>query len=92
MAARERLDFFAGCTDGFALAQYDLDTRGPGDLFGEMQSGESSFSVASVADTPLMERAAAIAQQLVGETGEVERVLDQLWFGRKRNIRAAHME
>ncbi len=92
MAARERLEFFAGCTDGFELAQYDLETRGPGDLFGEIQSGESTFSVASVADTPLMERAAAIAQGLVGESGEVEKVLDQMWFGRKRAIRAAHLE
>lgn len=90
--ARERLDFFAGCTDGFALAQYDLDTRGPGDLFGEMQSGDSTFSVASVADTPLMEHAATIAQRLVDERGDVDGILDQLWFGRKRNIREAHLE
>lgn len=91
-AARARLDFFAGCTDGFVLAQYDLDTRGPGDLFGDMQSGDSAFTVASVADTPLLERGSVIAQALVGESGEVTKVLDTLWYGRTRNVHAAHLE
>ncbi len=34
-----RLTFFAGCTDGFKLAEQDLQERGFGDLFGDEQTG-----------------------------------------------------
>lgn len=37
--ARERLEFLAGCNDGFELAEYDLTQRGAGDLGGMRQSG-----------------------------------------------------
>jgi len=37
--ARERLAFLAGCADGFAIAEYDLRLRGPGELLGMRQSG-----------------------------------------------------
>jgi ATP-dependent DNA helicase RecG len=35
----ERLKFFAGCLDGFQLAEKDLQQRGFGNLFGTEQSG-----------------------------------------------------
>ncbi len=38
-AARERLQAVAASTDGFALAERDLALRGPGDMYGTMQSG-----------------------------------------------------
>ena len=31
---QKRLKFLCSTTDGFAVAQYDLETRGPGDFFG----------------------------------------------------------
>ena len=37
--ARARLDAVASTTDGFALAERDLELRGPGDFFGTRQSG-----------------------------------------------------
>lgn len=37
--AIERLRYLCSTTDGFALAQKDLDTRGPGDFFGSAQHG-----------------------------------------------------
>ena len=36
---RKRLSFLCHTQDGFAVAKYDLDTRGPGDFFGEAQHG-----------------------------------------------------
>ena len=40
--ARERLDAVAGTTDGFALAQMDLELRREGDVLGALQSGRRS--------------------------------------------------
>ena len=37
--AAERLQHVAGTTDGFELAQIDLEQRGEGDVLGTMQSG-----------------------------------------------------
>ncbi|HEX8034336.1 MAG TPA: ATP-dependent DNA helicase RecG, partial [Ktedonobacterales bacterium] len=39
MQARERLSVLERTTDGFALAEADLQMRGPGDFFGTRQSG-----------------------------------------------------
>jgi ATP-dependent DNA helicase RecG len=41
-AARQRLDAVAGTTDGFELAQLDLELRREGDVLGSMQSGRRS--------------------------------------------------
>jgi ATP-dependent DNA helicase RecG len=40
--ARTRLDAIAGTTDGFALAQLDLELRREGDVLGALQSGRRS--------------------------------------------------
>lgn len=42
-AVKERLEFLASHTDGFQIAQYDLEKRGPGDLLGTRQSGMPGF-------------------------------------------------
>jgi ATP-dependent DNA helicase RecG len=60
-SVQERLDFFCSTTDGFKVAEYDLDMRGPGEVYGTQQSGEMQFQFASLADTDLI----AIAQQCV---------------------------
>lgn len=48
--ARVRLEYFTKISDGFELAEYDLRTRGPGDVYGYRQSGSSSLKLASIAD------------------------------------------
>ncbi|MBQ5541897.1 MAG: ATP-dependent DNA helicase RecG, partial [Erysipelotrichales bacterium] len=40
---KERLEFLAHTPDGFKIAQYDLEHRGPGDLLGNRQSGAPGF-------------------------------------------------
>lgn len=40
---RERLTYFCQESDGFELARYDLEHRGPGDLLGLRQSGFAEF-------------------------------------------------
>jgi ATP-dependent DNA helicase RecG len=45
---RKRLKALCATTDGFAIAQQDLDLRGPGDFFGQRQSGLPLFQMASL--------------------------------------------
>ena len=57
---RKRLSFLCHTQDGFAVARYDLETRGPGDFFGEAQHGLPTLRVANlVQDT----RTLTVAQQ-----------------------------
>ena len=46
--AAERLRALAESTDGFVLAEKDLEIRGPGEVFGSRQSGASPFKVADL--------------------------------------------
>ena len=50
----ERIKYFAQESNGEKLAMYDLDNRGPGELFGESQSGFFSLHFASIYDTALL--------------------------------------
>lgn len=44
-SAKERMNFFVSTTDGFEIAGKDLSMRGPGDLIGMRQSGESQLEL-----------------------------------------------
>lgn len=62
----ERMKTMVATTDGFQVAQKDLELRGPGDVLGEKQSGMPEFKVADpVADYRALEVAQIEAQQLV---------------------------
>ncbi|MDY0023118.1 ATP-dependent DNA helicase RecG, partial [Arenimonas caeni] len=47
--ARERLEVMRATTDGFVIAEKDLELRGPGELLGTRQTGLASFRVADLA-------------------------------------------
>ncbi len=51
---RERLAWFEKTTDGFALAEYDLKDRGPGQVYGTEQSGLPPLRFASIHDVELL--------------------------------------
>ncbi len=50
----ERLYIMRDTSDGFKVAEADLERRGPGDFFGERQSGEFSFACTTLADIALI--------------------------------------
>ncbi len=56
--AEQRLDAMVRTQDGFALAELDLQQRGPGEFFGTRQAGLPEFRVANLArDRDLLELA-----------------------------------
>ena len=52
-------------SDGFELAEYDLEVRGPGAIYGTMQSGELDLRVAKLTDAELIQSAKAAAAKFV---------------------------
>jgi ATP-dependent DNA helicase RecG len=68
--ARERLKAMASTTDGFVIAERDLELRGPGDFFGTRQSGLPKLRTGDVVrDRALLELAHQEARRLVAEGG-----------------------
>ncbi|HEY1174429.1 MAG TPA: ATP-dependent DNA helicase RecG [Verrucomicrobiae bacterium] len=62
--ARQRMKVMEETTDGFRIAEADLELRGPGDLLGRAQSGLPPFKFANlVQDLPLVEEARRLATQ-----------------------------
>ena len=65
-AVRQRLQFLCRTSDGFAVAKYDLETRGPGDFFGSAQHGLPTLRVADlVQDTRTLKVAQTEAKALL---------------------------
>lgn len=76
--AQERLRAIKNTTDGFAIAEYDLEMRGPGDFFNETgdirQHGQMNFRLAAACrDTHLIERASFYANRTVAEDPTLEK-------------------
>ena len=83
--AEQRLDALVRTTDGFEIAELDLELRGPGEFFGTRQAGMPSFRVASLLrDRELLEVAKREAAALVAGASagvsqeDVRRVMDHL--------------
>ncbi len=70
--AEERLSAMVRTTDGFELAEVDLDLRGEGTLMGERQKGRNDLKLASLRrDRETVEVARTVALSLVDETGSL---------------------
>ncbi|MDO4174526.1 MAG: ATP-dependent DNA helicase RecG [Eubacteriales bacterium] len=66
--ARERLRTLVQTSDGFAIAQKDLEMRGAGDFFGTRQHGLPPMKMADLAgDTRLLEQAQQAANVLLAD-------------------------
>lgn len=61
--AQERLQAVEATSDGFVLAQKDLELRGPGEFLGTRQSGFPDLKLASVTDLRLVEAAREAARR-----------------------------
>jgi ATP-dependent DNA helicase RecG len=76
-SARERLEAMVASTDGFELAEKDLEIRGGGALLGARQSGLSDLRFARITkDRDLLEQARETARAL--SVGAMEPEVDAL--------------
>ena len=65
-SVQKRLRFLCSTSDGFAVAQFDLETRGPGDFFGSRQHGLPTLQIADLMnDTRTLHAAQAEAAALL---------------------------
>ena len=80
--AKERLRIIYENTDGFAIAQADLQLRGPGELIGKRQSGVPMLRYADLErDADLIPTAQQIADHMLKETPELTDMHMDRWFG-----------
>jgi len=71
-AVRQRLAAFVRTTDGFELAELDLEQRGPGELLGRRQHGWLRFRIANLSrDRVLLESAREEALALMSRDADL---------------------
>ncbi len=89
--ARARLQVMEESTDGFVIAERDLDLRGPGEFLGTRQSGVPELAVANLTrDQALLATAQDEARAIVSvdprlerpEHASLVRALEERWEGR----------
>lgn len=68
----QRLEAMEQYTDGFKLAEIDLELRGPGEFLGRRQSGTPDLKVAQLADVHLLDAARQEAKRILEEDPELE--------------------
>ena len=86
-AATARLEALVRTTDGFELAEVDLELRGEGRLLGTRQSGLSELRFTRLrSDRALIERAKEAAQALLDDAGPLDAEVER-FFG-EADVRA----
>jgi len=84
--ARARLKIIFESNDGFAIAQQDLQLRGPGELLGARQSGVAMLRFADIgADEDLLDEARQVADELLRDFPDAARGHLQRWMANKHD-------
>ncbi len=80
--SRERLGILRDTTDGFKVAEKDLELRGPGEVLGTRQTGLAQMKIADLErDRDLLDTVTALATALLEEAPDVAPALIQRWLG-----------
>lgn len=61
--AEERLEYFSKHQDGLEIATYDLELRGPGEVYGAKQSGIPNLKIAKLSDLAQIKKARDLSQK-----------------------------
>ncbi|HEU0234636.1 MAG TPA: ATP-dependent DNA helicase RecG [Gallionella sp.] len=84
--ARARLKIIFESNDGFAIAQQDLQLRGPGELLGARQSGVAMLRFADIsADEDLLNHARQAADELLRDFPDAAQGHLQRWMANKHD-------
>lgn len=76
----DRLKYFSTHSSGFDVAEYDLQKRGPGEVYGIKQSGIPQFKIAKLTDIDMFRRAKSVAKILVKEhNSELDYILENIF-------------
>ena len=80
--ARQRLATMRETSDGFVIAEKDLELRGPGELLGTRQTGLAAFRVADLArDAGLLPQVRELADRLLADSPDVADRIIARWVG-----------
>ncbi len=80
--ARARLSVLRETSDGFRIAEKDLELRGPGELLGTRQTGLAGFRIADpVRDAALLPQVQDAADALLARAPDTVTVLIERWIG-----------
>lgn len=70
--AKTRIETMVRTTDGFEIAQVDMQLRGPGDMMGTQQSGQVDLLIGDLReDEPILSAARQAAQKILQEDPEL---------------------
>lgn len=82
--AKERLTVMRETTDGFKIAQRDLELRGPGEVLGTKQTGELNFKIADLLrDSDILPTVYRTAEIVMQEHKDVIESLINRWLDAK---------
>ncbi len=77
--AIERLKYFSEHNSGFDVAEFDLQSRGPGEVFGLRQSGIPQFKVASITNIKLLLKCREAAKYILEKGYNTEYIINGLF-------------
>jgi ATP-dependent DNA helicase RecG len=81
-AAKERLKVLRDHADGFVIAEHDLSLRGPGELLGSRQSGESMLRFVDLQrDAWLVSLVKEFAHDILNSSPEIAELHLNRWLG-----------
>lgn len=79
--SKERLKIMRETSDGFELAERDLEMRGPGEILGARQTGDIQFRVANlIRDAHLIPRVKDVAQSILNSNPDAAQQLIDRWL------------
>ncbi len=84
--AKERLQVMRETTDGFAIAERDLQLRGPGELLGTQQTGDMRYRIADAqAHADLLPEVHQTGRDILAHQPDLAEKLITRWIGDKKH-------
>lgn len=81
---KKRLAVLRESTDGFYIAEKDLELRGPGQVLGTQQTGLMTFRVADIGrDAPMLDDVKSASEEILKTFPEAVDPLVQRWVGER---------